>query len=150
MITWNRPFPPSTLRQIEEYETLIRASLPPDYKRYLLSDNGGYPCGNMEFTIPSLCGEQALIMLGSLYGNGRRGGGLDLITAYEREESPEGYVPIGEDPGGNLLLLELSTGGVLYWERDGILLDQIGEDLFPVAEGINQFVASLREYSGPT
>ncbi len=74
---------------------------------------------------------------------------MDLETQLEElnDVVPEGYIPIGEDPGGNLLLLSLhshSKDHIFFWDRVGILARERGQNLFPVAEDINQFLESLR------
>lgn len=147
MTTWNRPFPPSSSDEVEQFEKCIGASLPPAYRRYLLSQNGGSPSDYLEFRIPGVTGEMGEVMLGAMYGIGNRGNGIDLETQYEEfnDVVPQGYIPIGEDPGGNMLLLAIhdpSKDNIVFWDRVGLLAT--GQNLFTVANDINQFLDSLR------
>ena len=149
MTTWNRPFPPSTLGQVEQFEESIGASVPPAYRKYLLSQNGGSPSDYLEFRIPAVADDKGGVMLGAIYGIGKRGSGMDLETQYEElnDVVPQGYIPIGEDPGGNLLLLaihEPSRDNIVFWDRVGLLARETGQKMFPVADDINQFLESLR------
>jgi hypothetical protein len=88
-------------------------------------------------------------MLGAMYGIGKRGSGLDLETQFQElnDVVPQGHIPIGEDPGGNLLLMavhEPSRDRIVFWDRVGILAMETGQNFFPVADDVSQFLKSLR------
>lgn len=149
MTQWNRPFPPLSIGQIEQFEESLGTPLPPAYRTYLLSQNGGFPTDYLTFHIPAISDDRGSVMLGALFGIGRRGSGLDLETQVEelKDVVPQGYIPIGADPGGNLLLLTIGTPfqeRIVFWDRVGFLARTTGWNLFPVAEDINQFLESLR------
>ena len=87
-------------------------------------------------------------MLGAMYGIGEHGSGLDLETQYQElnDVVPKGHIPIGEDPGGNLLLV--ATHGpfkdqIIFWDRVGFLARALGRNSFPVSDDINLFLESL-------
>jgi hypothetical protein len=93
-------------------------------------------------------------MLGILYGVGSERTHADL--EYEQEEAtlwdplPDGYLAIGSDPGGNLLLLSTlgkDAGRVWFWDRVGFWVREDGQNTFPVAATFTQFIESLRELS---
>jgi hypothetical protein len=123
-------------------------SLPPLYRGYLLSANGGQPSKYLAFAIPEIAGDRGKVMLGALYGIGADGSSLDLLTEYEeyKDVIPNGFIPIGEDPGGNQLLL--ATDGrdkeaIFFWDRAGFLAKHSGKNLFRIADGITLFLESL-------
>ncbi len=73
---------------------------------------------------------------------------------YEYEEATQwnpllpGFIPIGEDPGGNRLLLATigkEAGKVFFWDRVGFWVREDGCNLFPVAESFTAFLVSLHE-----
>ena len=148
MTTWDRSFPPSSPTQVEKFEKCIGTSLPPAYGKYLLSQNGGFPSDYLMFRIPGLADDKGGVMLGAMYGIGERGNGLDLETQYQElnDVIPHGHIPIGEDPGGNLLLVAIHEpfkDQIVFWDRIGLLARELGQNLFQVADDINQFLASL-------
>ena len=101
MFEWKRFFPKATLAQLERFERASGLSLPVLYKNYLLSSNGGQPGNEVCFAIPEN-GEE--VMLGVLFGvSDEDDDALSLETAYSdsKADVPAGFVPIGEDPGGN-------------------------------------------------
>jgi hypothetical protein len=149
MTIWDRPFSPASPVHIERFEQCIGSLLPPAYRNYLLSQNGGIPSEYLEFKIPEIFGDVGRVMLGAMYGIGERGSGIDLETQYEELDDvvPQGHIPIGEDPGGNLLLLVVhgpSRERIVFWERVGLFASQQGKTLFPIADDINRFLESLR------
>src|SRR5262245_50269890 len=121
MLEWKRFFPPASHAQIDKFERDTGLSLPPRYKSFLLLANGGQPCKDVVFVILEI-GEE--VMLGALYGISDEDNSLSVQTAYEdsKDNVPPSFIPIGEDPGGNLLLLE-TTGkdkeGIFFRDRVG-------------------------------
>ena len=109
--------------------------------------NGGRPDLHV-FMVPG----HDLVMLSVLYGVGTKRVSLDL--EYEYEEATQwnpllpGFIPIGEDPGGNRLLLATigkEAGKVFFWDRVGFWVREDGCNLFPVAESFTAFLVSLHE-----
>jgi hypothetical protein len=145
MLEWKRFFPPPSEEEIKMFEKRIGGYLPPQYRNYLLSENGGQPCQDAGFEIME---GNHKVMLGALYSVSAGGSGLDVEAVYKnlREEMPRGFIPVGEDPGGNQLLL--STQGddrdsIVFWDRVGLLSKQAGIRLFRVADNIYSFINSL-------
>jgi hypothetical protein len=98
-------FEPVTTEAINAAEARLRVMLPADYKTFLLETNGLNPEPYLCFAVP----EREEVMLGCLYGLKPNRTRCDL--EYQQEmitqwsPLPTGYVAIGEDPGGNALLL---------------------------------------------
>lgn len=145
MLEWKRLLPPLSHAHIEEWERTHGISLPPRYRIFLLSTNGGQPSSDVGFDI--LDGKHK-VMLGALYGISAQESSLSLQSAYEdlKDELPKGFLPIGEDPGGNQLLLATEgheKDAIYFLDRVGILAKQEGNGLFRIADDISRFVESL-------
>lgn len=147
MNEWNRTLRLATKAQIQRFERRTGLSLPPLYKNYLLKVNGGEPAAYCGFLLPTI-GEP--VMLGALYGiSDKRRDALtlsDALADYE-DDLPSGFLPIGEDPGGNLLLVaigEKEADEIYYWDRDGSYKSETDERVIYVAPDIDSFLSLLR------
>ena len=142
-------FEPLTPMLLDAFERCNDIALPARYREFLLRHNGGRPSPNM-FLIPDL-GEHAL--LDFLFGI-RQGAecGLQAWLDEYGDEIPEGFLVIGTDPGGNLLLLE-TTGAqreqIYYWDSQ-LFFEGSSEhgNAFPIAENIDELLNSLRPVVG--
>ena len=144
---WDSIFPPASEDQIAGFERATGIVLPPLYRDFLHSTNGGSPQSERRFVVD----ESDEVMLGALYGIAEDGGALNLKSVYddlrEWEDFPHEMLPIGEDPGGNRLLL--ATRGenkerIDFWDRVGFIAQRKGRRIFPVAANINALLAGLR------
>jgi hypothetical protein len=137
-----------SMEAITAVEARLGVTLPADYKAFLLKTNGLRPEPDLCFAVP----ERGEVMLGCLYGLKPERTSCDL----EHEQGvithwtplPAGYVTIGEDPGGNAILLATSgenAGRVLFWDRVGFWVGEDGGNTFRVANSFAAFVESLRE-----
>ena len=146
---WQAYFPPASDAQVRGFVMKIGIAISPTYERFLRSTNGGRPLHSARFLLPEINEE---VMLGVLFGIGESDSSLDLMAVYKncKDELPDGYLPIGEDPGGNRILLSLGqreTESIHFWDRVGFLERPTGRKLFMVAENIDEFLASLRPIS---
>ena len=87
-------------------------------------------------------------MLRCLYSLCNDESGVDLTAAYEelKDDIVAGVFPMGEDPGGNLILR--STQGddgdaIYFWDRLGFLANRLGKSRFRITINIEEFHASL-------
>jgi hypothetical protein len=148
MLEWKRVFSPTSEAQIEVFEKDNEISLPPQYKRFLLTTNGGVPSVYTGFVIPEL---KEKVLLGALYGITNEDDhalGLAKSIAEYKDVLPPTMIPIGVDPGGNQLLL-ITTGeqveGVLFWDRVGFLTKRTGgKSAFHISANIGDFIDSLQ------
>ena len=147
MATFSRGFSPVSAQKVAAVERRLGVRLPPDYKRFLRTTNGGIPDPNC-FTVPDR--EDALLDI--LYG--LRNDRTDSDLEFEQEQAalwdplPVGFVAIGHDPGGNGLLLATlgkDAGRVFSWDRVGFWVKDDGSNTFPVAASFTEFIESLRE-----
>lgn len=116
------PLPPDA---ISRCEAEIGCSLPESYRRFLLDYNGGRP-EPAHFPVTwkgqPFATRFPYDSVHFLFGFVEGGPG-DIIRNFQdyRERIPEGMIPVGNDPGGNLLLLgctEPNIGKVFLWVQD--------------------------------
>jgi len=101
--------------------TLIHGTLPDDYKSFLKRENGGRPKPN-EFRFVKKDGstEDGMIYYFFALYPGRAG---SLRRSFERykDRIPAGFLPIGIDPFGNLILLTVAgqnRGSIYFWDHE--------------------------------
>jgi hypothetical protein len=113
--------PTITEIQLIAFEQSQGIVLPPAYRHFLLTYNGGYP-------------EPAYFPIHGFYADtrgvidwffgiqpGSPNNIYDKINTY-RDRIPKGVLPIARDPGGNLLCLVTDTqqyGAIYYWDHEG-------------------------------
>jgi len=131
---------------VDAAEKRLGVKLPNDYKEFLRNTNGGCPEPNC-----FLVSDREAALVGVLYGI--RDERISLDLEYEQEQAtlwdllPEGFVAIGEDPGGCLLLLGTlgkDIGRVFFWDRKGFWVREDGLNTFPVAASFTEFLGLLR------
>jgi hypothetical protein len=131
---------------IRSLEQKVGYSLPDDYRQFLLQYNGGVPKPECFEFITSSGEEDSLVrVFYSLNGNDPY---YDLLsTVFETEgDIPESCLPIGEDPFGNLILLELSgnyRGQVYFWDHESERGDDLRANIFLIANSFTEFTQKL-------
>ncbi len=145
MLAWNRFASQASESEVVQFENALGVRLPQVYRSYLTSSNGGQPCSVVGFKIGE-AGDK--VMLGCIYSLCNDGSHVDLPTIYEElmDDIPTGHIPIGEDPGGNPLLLAISgddSDAIYYWDKIGFFARRFGTKQFRVANDIAEFLASL-------
>ncbi len=149
MISWTCLFPPPQAEEIEVFENDSKTVLPGNYREFLMEVNGGRSTRDACFVIPET-GDQ--VMLGVLYGvTNDLASNLSLLSVWKESGDvlPSGFVQIGEDPGGNRLLISVddtNPGCIYFLERAGFIAKRVGKSLFKVSASIDEFIDSLREF----
>lgn len=149
-VDFTEPLPPASDDAIEEVEHSLGLSLPADYRGFLAEHNGGYMEEN--FLPPGDASVRYFYSAGlndSKYID-------DLVSALHRLYLPDvdlsyqlrtGFLPVGEDEGGNLVCLKAvgeDSGSVWLWSHDAAL----DEDPFErLSESFGEFFSSLRPIS---
>jgi hypothetical protein len=149
--------PPVGEAELVQLQAAIGSSLPEAYRRFLLLHNGG----RIDPSIFQLHWEGG--RLARRFPKGRlhvmfcidSASPNDLLknAAAYRERVPAGTLPIGMDPGGNLLLLGLEpphAGQVLFWVQDQEVAWEDGEapdfsNVGLAARSFDEFLRSLNE-----
>lgn len=132
---------------VVHFEARTGISLPEDYRTFLLRFNGGRPVPDA-FDIPD---RATRVRLDVLLGINPDNAAVDIEQELNDLEGrlPEGFIPIGRDPGGcPLLLCTLGEerGKLYYWDMDYILdaTDEEG-NTYEIAEGIHEFLEGLKD-----
>jgi SMI1 / KNR4 family (SUKH-1) len=125
MVPFEQAAPPASDAAIEELEARVGAELPSDYKDFLGRQNGGYLQPN------SYEDDGVGASVRQLYSAGTTPvEQLDDVAEVADMYSPEGeaddelrpgFLPIGEDDGGNLILLVVDgedRDAVYFWEHE--------------------------------
>lgn len=136
--------------EIAEFEQFIDYKLPDDYKTFLLKYNGGRPAHdvfdfylykedassvNMLFSL----GKEKFFNLYSFYIN-------------YKQRIPLGFIPIANDPGGNLILMNLidAKNGIYFWDHEFEADEALNEipsmsNMCLIKPSFNEFIDSLYE-----
>jgi len=106
-----------TEKRLVQVEALAGCPCPPDYRRFLLQFNGGKP-SPAKFSIPEYDYDVTVDLFFHVDAAHRS---CDLCYCLREFDGdmPERFVPIGRNPGGNILLMDLSEDGkspIFYWD----------------------------------
>ncbi len=128
--------------EIVQFESEIGASLPKDYRRFLLTYNGG-KCSPKAFDVPGWRGKMTCVDEFSP---------LEPDADYslrwwrrELDELPPEHLAIAIDPFGNKVLITIAgpmRGNVWYWYTDQQWVD-ISGSMYKLAESFNEFLGKL-------
>jgi cell wall assembly regulator SMI1 len=147
-IDW--PGSPIAMSDVAALEERLAVKLPADYRAFLLQHNGGRPMPDA-FPIP---GGEHPPDGGSLMDEF-----LGVVTTADREvidgalrtfasRIPTGLLPIGYDAGGNVICLGIDPdnhGRVFFWDHDFEEDLPTWNNVYPLAESFQSFLASFRE-----
>jgi len=123
---YDEPGIPATESAVQAAEHKLGIVFPPDFRHFLMTVNGGRP-ERTAFTIQWNKQPWAEFFQNStvsyFYGLTDDEDDLDIVEEYEdwSERIPSITIPIGNDPGGALLLLIVKgerAGEVHYWVQD--------------------------------
>ncbi len=134
---------------IEEFEAQFNILLSLDYKEFLKNENGGIPL-KKTFLINN---KQGYDTIDIFFGLDMEKPFLSLSYLIESyfDRFPKGILPIGEDPGGNYICLNVNEGedyGKIYFydhevdneNNDGTLN---WDNLYLIADSFTEFIAKL-------
>jgi SMI1-KNR4 cell-wall len=131
---------------LSAFEILIHGTLPHDYKAFLKKENGGRPAPK-QFRFAARDGhmeDSTVHYFFALYE--RRVGSLKKGFERYKERIPSGYLPIGIDPFGNLILLGIAgqnPGTVYFWDHEKENEIPNMKNIFPIANSFSDFVGKL-------
>jgi hypothetical protein len=134
-----------SLEQIEKFEIENNVQLTDLYKSFLLKWNGGKVTPNL-FMISV---EQGPSVLNVFYGIGDMYDNLTDFIDIMDERLPFGFIPIGDDPSGNVICLGTKNpyyDKIYFWDHE-----QEPEDpndmtnMYFLANNIDEFLVNLYE-----
>lgn len=122
-VGWERATRGASERAVTKFERALGAELPAAYRRFLLESDGGEPESN-QFAVggSNNSGVNEFFSLGELQDE-------------DRSRMPEGCLPIADAEGGNLVLLDLGDGSVLFWDHE-----------IEGADGVTRLAADFAEF----
>lgn len=140
-----------SIDEIRKFEDCKKIKLPNSYVKFILETNGGQPSPNC-FDIPEAPGK--LFAVDLFYGIDVKSSYGDLENAMDLFQGriPESFIPIGDDPGGNILCLGIVTpyvGKIYIWDHHDEL-DRRGlskmdmSNMYWVADDIYELINKLR------
>jgi len=144
--------PQLTENDLRAFEKEMRSTFPEDYRTFLLTHNGGQPKPYF-FKVPGWQYQQSLV--NELKGIVSNSQSVDLREDNSIMEGrlPKGFVSIGDDPGGNKILISLdgSTRGKIYFfdheNEPDVSTDKLEDysNIYLLADSFDQFLNSLKE-----
>ncbi|WP_121612649.1 SMI1/KNR4 family protein [Mesobacillus foraminis] len=134
-----------SLEQIEKFETENNIKLTELYKSFLLKWNGGKVTPNL-FNISD---KQGKSVLNVFYGIGDMYDNLTDFIDIMDERLPLGFIPIGDDPSGNVICLGTKDPyyeKIYFWdhEQEPENPDDMSNMYF-LANDIDEFLDKLHE-----
>jgi hypothetical protein len=116
-LTNDRP----TDADIGAFETLVHGSFPDDYKTFLKKENGGRPRPKQfRFTTKAGKTEESTTHYFFALHAGRVGSLQKSFERYEKRVA-SGYIPIGTDPFGNIIVMNTmphGNGRIYFWNHE--------------------------------
>lgn len=132
-------------KDLLEVEEKIGCQLPDEYKSFLLKHNGGRPVidgvrhNNEHFDYVGYF----YAIRGEMYHDD-----LSRQVGEYKDMIPEGYLPIGESPGGDVFCISLKAstkGSIFHWDHEEANYD--GDpweyNMTNLAPSLNDFLAGL-------
>lgn len=135
--------PKVSLQDIKQFEQEYEVTLPKQYVDFLLEYNGGFP-QESNFKISDDEGES---LVNKFYGISDMKSNLGKVFEVLEGEIPEDFISIGNDPGGNEILLGVSgeyQGKVYFWIHDIEPEDEM-DNMFILADSFTGFFNNLYE-----
>lgn len=134
-----------SLEQIEIFENENNIKLTEQYINFLLKWNGGKVTPNL-FKISN---EQGPSVLNVFYGIGDMYDNLTDFIEIMDERLPVGFIPIGDDPSGNVICLgtkEPYYDKIYFWDHEHEPEDADDmSNMYFLANGIDEFLYNLYE-----
>lgn len=130
-------------------EQFWEIKLPKEYRKFLLTQNGGYPDKSIFFFKNQNIGSDVQGMLGITPE-----GGLNLLTEIRTYTGriPSSTFPIGYDSFGNLILISVKNpdrGKIYFWDHELEADPDQGEvadysNLTLIADSFDEFINNLK------
>lgn len=134
-----------SLEQIEIFENENNIKLTKKYVDFLLKSNGGKVIPNL-FMISD---EQGPSVLNVFYGIGDMYDNLTDFIEIMDERLPVGFIPIGDDPSGNVICLgtkEPYYDKIYFWDHEQEPEDPDDmSNMYFLANSIDEFLDNLYE-----
>jgi hypothetical protein len=138
--------PPSE-EGVRAIERRIRATLPEDYRKFLIEVNGGRPLPDV-IDVPGLPGSPTDIQYFFAVGPADEPRSIEWNIEFARSRLHQPFLPIACDSGSGVFCLSLAAadfGSVYFWEsRLGGSASVSPPPLFRVASDFTSMLAAIR------
>ncbi|MCA1612880.1 MAG: SMI1/KNR4 family protein [Acidobacteria bacterium] len=144
------PGAPVAVADLNAAERRSGRSLPPEYRQFLLTHNGGRPRQPCDFSMSDSRGVSQTGTVDRFLGvNTPEFFNLEHYLKIYAERVPPNLLPVAYDPGGNLLCLSAAgedEGAVYFWDHE--FESEEGtpptrDNLYLVAPSFDQFLTKL-------
>jgi SMI1 / KNR4 family (SUKH-1) len=150
---------PTSVQDIEKFETIINTKLPEDYKSFLLKYNGGRPIKEDCFKyVETINGKTRVTGSGIEWFMALYGGKFNnILKEYNllKGRIPYEMIPIANGFCGNAICLCIrgaNYGKVYYWDHENENPEDDNpwyENVYLIANSFTDFINSLHEYEEP-
>ena len=133
-----------SMDDIREFEAEQDIELPDLYIKFLIENNGGRP-EKKYFTISD---EQGDSILSRFYSIGDTKNSLSKYLDIFEGRIPEDFIPIANDPSGNILCLGIRNEyceNIFFWDHEEENDDADMSNMYYLAKNIYEFVDILRD-----
>ena len=146
MVTMLNPYHKLSQKNIEDFETRSNIELTDNYKRFLLKWNGGTP----DVGVFIISEEVGLSTMNEFYSIGGTYNNIEVYLDILNLRIPRCFIPIGDDPGGNIILLGISGphyDQIYFWdhENEPDLEEPDMSNMYFLADNIWEFLDNLYE-----
>lgn len=138
---------------IDQFEQSLGARLPTDYRHFLVTVNGGWATTDFHHP-PSADGDFGIDCLWGV-GVDDENRSLEKALGVFQGRYPPEFLPFGEDPGGNLVLIQLrgdDVGSIHFWDHE----EEADEDkparyrnLTRISDSFTAYLEELEPYELP-
>jgi hypothetical protein len=140
----------TTIDQIKSLETKYGLSFPDEYVNHLLKYNGGKCKPDVfEFDENGNLSESIVNRFFAIY-DGKYNNLEDYIIMYKihKIRIPKDFLPIADDPGGNLICISAPNGHVYFWDHENEMIEYNEElaydNVYFISKGLQAFFDSLK------
>ncbi len=150
-VTFTRSYPPVSEADVQRYEQRLGVTFPDDYRKFLLTTNGGIPTPHY-LDVPD---ENHVVWVGFLYAIKNEHDISDLVYELADLSSrmsgklPDGFIVIGHDPGDSKFLLGTKgehAGQVWFWDTARQMsTTSASENTYWLADSFTNFLNGLHE-----
>lgn len=131
-------------------EKLVGSTIHESYIDFITKHNGGYPSHEVFTYYRNGIAYDSILQRfldladdsdSSIYKY------IDIFTG----RIPKDFIPIGYDPGGNLILMKNfgdDNGAIFFWDHEGEADEGDTNNLFFVSNNISEFLSDLHDFAG--
>ncbi len=149
--TMRKTGPSLSAGDLKNFENEIGFKLPAQYRKFMLENNGGRLTRNF-FRVPGWRYRNSLVNEFDCIIPDGSGFGIRQILEITGDIYPEGFIPIGGDPGGNTILMGLKKpfrNKIYFWDHEAQpdhRLERVEDylNMYFLADSFEEFTDNLK------